>query len=117
QLQTEKLLFDAARCTPPAPGEEDAAIDGVICHPVQKDHVSVNDLVSSNLDVDASIHAPLWHTKDGRIRWPYRFGTDEYSDYPHTLRFDAGADVYESAQNVSKLYESRYLLDFFRRGR
>ncbi|MGZ3418498.1 MAG: zinc-dependent metalloprotease [Polyangiales bacterium] len=117
QMQTEKLLFDPARCTPPAAGEEDAAVGGVVCHPAAKDHAHVSELVSGPLDVDKNVHAPLWKTKDGRIRWPYRFGTDEYSTYPHTLRFDAGADVYEGALNVSRLYESRYLLDFFRRGR
>lgn len=117
-LQGEKLLFDPARCGDPKPGWEDDAINGQTCAPAQHDHAHYSEFVSGNLDgIDSNYQAPYWKTKDGRIRWPYRFGTDEYSTYPHTLRFDAGADVYEAADNVSKLYEYRYVLDYFRRGR
>ncbi len=116
-MQTEKLLFDASRCRDPRAdlGEDYSAIDGKICAPPEKDHASVLDLQSG--EVEPGIQGNLYKTADGRIRWPYRFGTDEYSTYPHNLRFDAGADVYEAAVNVAKLYEYRYILDFWRRGR
>ncbi len=123
-LQNEKLLFDPARCHEPRTEyEEHAAVDGKVCDAAPKQHAHVGDLVSGALTgIDEKISAPLWKTADGsaapnRIRWPYRFGTDEYSSYPHNLRFDAGADIFEAADNVAKLYEYRYVLDYFRRGR
>jgi hypothetical protein len=117
-LQEENLIFDAARCREAKEGELDTAINGQICEAAPKEHAAVEELTSGKLTgIDETISAPLWKTADGRIRWPYRFGTDEYARYPHTLRFDAGADVYEAAENLAKLYEYRYVLDFFRRGR
>jgi len=117
-LQSEKLLFDPARCRDAKPDESHAAIDGKICLPAQKEHAAVSTLTSGTLKgIDETVSAPLWKTADGRIRWPYRFGTDEYANHPHNLRFDAGADVFEGAANVAKLYEYRYILDYFRRGR
>lgn len=118
KLQEEKLLFDASRCVPAkdkSSAEQYAAIDGVVCQPPAKDHAHFSEMVTGNVEGD--LDALAWKTKDGRIRWPYRFGTDEYASYPHGLRFDAGADVYEAAENVARLYEYRYLLDFWRRGR
>lgn len=118
-LQNEKLIFDATRCrAPKTPAEEYAAIDGKVCTDAIKEHASVRDMVSGPLKgIDDNMSAPLWRSTDGRIRWPYRFGTDEYANTPHGMRFDAGADIYEAAANVGKLYEYRYILDYFRRGR
>jgi hypothetical protein len=117
-MQSEKLLFDAARCHDPAPGEENSAIDGKVCTAPAFEHASASDLVSGNLTgIDDKVYGSKWKVRDGRIRWPYRFGTDEYANYPHAMRFDAGADVYEASTNLAKLYEYRYVLDFFRRGR
>jgi len=115
-------LYDPARCHPAAAGtpEEDDAINGQVCDAPVKDHAFVDDMVSGDLtEVGAKDTAAMYwkHKTSGAIRWPYRFGTDEYARYPHILRFDAGADVYEGATNVAKLYEYRYLLDFWRRGR
>jgi hypothetical protein len=116
-LQQEKLLFDPARCREPRAeiGEGYGAIDGQICDAPLKDHAHVSQLKSG--EVEKGVQGNLFQTDDGRIRWPYRFGTDEYSNHPHNLRFDAGADVYEAAVSVSKLYEYRYILDFWRRGK
>jgi hypothetical protein len=123
-LQNEKLLFDPARCREAKTDYElHAAIDGKVCEPLGKEHAHVADLVSGELTgIDAKYSAPLWKTNSAsggpdRIRWPYRFGTDEYASHPHNLRFDAGADIYEAAENLAKLYEYRYVLDYFRRGR
>lgn len=119
-MQNEKLLFDPARCREAKAGtwEEYAAIDGKVCDAGLKEHAAVSDMVSGPLTgIDAAQSAPLWKSIDGRIRWPYRFGTDEYSTYVHNLRFDAGADVFEGAANLANLYEYRYVLDYFRRGR
>jgi len=117
-LQSEKLLFDPARCRDAKPEEEHAAIGGKVCTPAPKEHAAVSSMISGNLKgIDENVWAPLWKSADGRIRWPYRFGTDEYANYVHGMRFDAGADIYEGAANVAKLYEYRYVLDYFRRGR
>jgi hypothetical protein len=117
-MQSEKLLFDPSRCVEPGAHEEHTAIDGKVCHAMALEHASASDLVSGNMaTIDDKVYASKWRTQDGRIRWPYRFGTDEYASYPHGLRFDAGADVYEAATNLAKLYEYRYVLDYFRRGR
>lgn len=123
-LQNEKLLFDPSRCREAKTElEQHAAIDGKICEAPAKEHAHVTEMVSGALTgIDEKYTAPLWKTAatsagPERIRWPYRFGTDEYASYPHNLRFDAGADIYEAADNVAKLYEYRYVLDYFRRGR
>ncbi len=121
-MQGEKAvaLYDEARCRD-ANGssfEAHSAIDGKICLPPAKDHAHISEMESGKLTgIDDDVEALYWRSKDGRIRWPYRFGTDEYASSPHNLRFDAGADVYEAAVNVSRLYEYRYLLDYWRRGR
>ncbi len=116
-MQGEKLLYNPARCREPnaALGEGYSAVEGQICTSAEKDHVHVSELQSGQ--VEPGIQGNLFKTADGRIRWPYRFGTDENANYPHNLRFDAGADVYESAVSLSKLYEYRYVLDYWRRGR
>jgi hypothetical protein len=118
EMQKEKLLFDPSRCRAPKAelGEEYAAIGGQVCDGPKKDHAHVSELVGGDIP-GAGVKGNLFKTEDGRIRWPYRFGTDEYASYPHNLRFDAGADVYEGALNLAKLYEYRYILDFYRRGR
>lgn len=114
----EKRIYDPARCRDATEAEMTQAIDGKICLPMVKDHAHISEMVSGKLDgIDANVWAPAWKSKDGRIRWPYRFGTDEFASYPHNLRFDAGADIYEAAASVSSLYEYRYPLEFFRRGR
>lgn len=116
-MQTENLIYNAERCRAPRAdlGEDYSAVDGVVCAAPVKDHAHVSELQSG--EAEKGFEASLYKTADGRIRWPYRFGTDEYANHPHNLRFDGGADVYEAATNVAKLYEYRYILDFFRRGR
>lgn len=123
-LQSEKFIYDPARCREAKTDyEQHAAVNGQVCAPAPKEHAHVSEMVSGPLEgIDAKYSAPLWKTGGAtagpnRIRWPYRFGTDEYASYPHNLRFDAGADIYEASDNVAKLYEYRYVLDYFRRGR
>ena len=114
-LQSEGFLYDEKRCTNPDPGFESSVIGGKVCKPIAKDHAHLSELVSG--DIGDGIHGALSRTKDGRVRWPYRFGTDENSNRPHNLRFDAGADAYEGAVSLARLYEYRYILSNFRRGR
>ena len=117
-LQSRNVLFDPSRSRAPGPFEEGATVDGVVYTPARREHVAVEELVSGPLvGIDAGRSAPLWKTVDGRIRWPYRFGADEYGDYPHIQRFDNGADLFEVSENLAHYYESRYVLDYFRRGR
>jgi hypothetical protein len=57
--------------------------------------------------------------KDGRVRHPYMFGSDEYADTGNVpvFRFDSGADAYEQIQFLTSVYENRYIFDNFRRNR
>ena len=109
-------LYNADRCHAPGAGEEGDAVGGMVCTPQPKGHAFLSDMISG--EVTPGNFAPYYKSKtSGAMRWPYRFGTDEYAHYPHILRFDAGADLYEGATNVRNLYEYRYVLDFFRRSR
>jgi hypothetical protein len=123
-----KDVFDPSLCVAAEDGKAFDAVDGKVCGRPAKDFAHVSEMASGNLDgIDSTINAPYWKSQcpagakcsgdAGRIRWPYRYGTDEYASYVHTLRFDSGADIYEGAVNVSKLYEFRYVLDYWRRGR
>ncbi|MEO8801186.1 MAG: hypothetical protein ABI551_25060, partial [Polyangiaceae bacterium] len=67
-------------------------------------------------------NAPLihWeHDKQGRLRHPYMFGSDEFADFGNlpVFRFDSGADAYEQAQFIISTYENRYIFNNFRRDR
>ena len=120
QLGRMLKLYDASRCHDATPTEIDNgdAINGQVCTPIKKDIAHVSDMKSGDVVAGRDdTYAPLWKSDTGAIRWPYRFGTDEYAHYPHILRFDAGADLYEGAVNLKNLYEYRYILDFYRRGR
>jgi hypothetical protein len=109
-------LYSADRCHEAGPGEQDDAVGGQVCVTQAKDHAFIGDMVSG--EVTPGRFAAYYKSKTtGAMRWPYRFGTDEFAHYPHILRFDAGADLYEGATNVRALYEYRYVLDFYRRGR
>ena len=109
-------LYNADRCHDATAAEEADAVGGKVCTGPGKDHAFVRDMESG--EVAAGYFAPYWrNAKTGQLRWPYRFGTDEYAHYPHILRFDAGADLYEGAIQLRNLYEYRYVLDYYRRGR
>lgn len=123
-----KEIFDPARCVTGEDGKSFDAVDGKVCKPFTRDYAHVSEMETGALDgIDSTLQAPHWRSAcapgakcsgaAGRIRWPYRFGTDEYASYIHGLRFDAGADIYEGATNLSNLYEYRYVLDYWRRGR
>jgi hypothetical protein len=123
-----KDLFDPARCVTGEDGKAFDAVDGKVCQPFERDYAHVDEMESGALEgIDSNLQAPHWRSTcpagakcsgtAGRIRWPYRFGTDEYASYIHDLRFDAGADIYEGATNLANLYEFRYVLDYWRRGR
>lgn len=117
-LQQEKLLYSADRCVASTPKNNPTGmsdINGIVCTPAPKDHAHISEFVSG--DIEPGVYGSYWKTKDGRIRWPYRFSSDEASRRPHAMRFDAGADIYEGAENLARLYESRYVLDMFRRAR
>ena len=55
----------------------------------------------------------------GRVRRGYMFSSDEYADSGNvpSFRYDAGADAYEQARFLETAYETRYILESFRRGR
>lgn len=54
----------------------------------------------------------------GRPAVPYMFCSDEQADLnPDCMRYDAGADPYESVQSVADTYWSYYIFDSFRRER
>ncbi len=54
----------------------------------------------------------------GRIAVPYRFCSDEQADLgPDCLRYDAGADPYESLQSIADTYWNYYIFTNFRRQR
>ena len=107
-------LYAAERCHDAGPGEEADAVGGQVCTAMPKDHAFVSEMISAEV-LPGQQAAFYKSSKTGAYRWPYRFGTDEFAHYPHILRFDAGADIYEGAINVRNLYEYRYVLDFWRR--
>ena len=54
----------------------------------------------------------------GRVAVPYMFCSDEQADLnPDCLRYDQGADAYETVQTVADSYWNYYLFQSFRRGR
>ena len=54
----------------------------------------------------------------GRPMVPYLFCSDEQADLgPDCLRYDTGADVYETMQNVADTYWNYYIFNAFRRER
>jgi hypothetical protein len=54
----------------------------------------------------------------GRVTVPYRFCSDEQADLdPDCLRYDAGADAYESLQSIADTYWNYYIFTNFRRQR
>jgi hypothetical protein len=54
----------------------------------------------------------------GRPVVPYRFCSDEQADLgPDCLRYDAGADAYESLQSIADTYWNYYMFTNFRRQR
>ncbi len=54
----------------------------------------------------------------GRPTVPYRFCSDEQADLdPDCLRYDAGADAYESLQSIADTYWNYYIFTNFRRQR
>jgi len=118
-------VFDPARDCRPATDEEKKAngwriVHGKVCAPPPKDHWSFDDFESGSMP---AIDLPLvkWHAKDvdgkDRVRWNYRFG-EQYGagGYMHTTMMDAGADVYELTQNLTRSFDLRYPFAYFRRG-
>lgn len=57
-------------------------------------------------------------TADGRPTVPYRYCGDEFSDFsPECLRYDAGADVYETVMSQIDTYWNYYIFNNFMRQR
>ena len=117
-------VFDKARDCRPATDEEKAqgtwrVVHGQVCAPAPKDHYAFADYKS---DIIPSVGAEgvKWHTFDGQgrehVRWPYRYG-EQYGagGYMHTSMGDAGADIYELVQNLSRRFELTYPWTYFRR--
>jgi hypothetical protein len=124
--QTARLMkvFDAARDCRPATDEEKATsawriVHGKVCAPPPKDHWTFGDFKS---DMHPVLGAPAvkWHAKvDGKdkVRWNYRWGEGYGSGgYMHTQMMDAGADIYEITQNLTRSFDLRYPWSYFRRG-
>lgn len=123
--ETARLLkvFDPARDCRVATEEEKATngwriVHGKVCAPPSKDHWAFGDFKS---DPRSGITPVKWHAKfaDGvdKVRWNYRWG-EQYGagGYMHTMMMDAGADIYELVQNLSRSFELRYPWSYFRRG-
>lgn len=124
--QTARLMkvFDAARDCREATEQEKATsawrvVHGKVCAPPPKDHWAFDDFKSDMHP--AGLAAVKWHAKDtagkDRVRWNYRWG-EQYGagGYMHTTMMDAGADVYELTQNLTKSFELKYPWSYFRRG-
>jgi Met-zincin len=124
--QTARLMkvFDPARDCRPATEEEKAEnawriVHGKVCAPPPKDHWSFDDFKTD--EHPAGLTAVKWHATfaDGkdRVRWSYRWG-EQYGSggYMHTTMMDAGADVYELTQNLTRSFDLRYPWSYFRRG-
>lgn len=124
--QTARLMkvFDDKRDCRPATDEEKResawrVVHGKVCAPPPKDHW---DFDAFKTDMHpAGLEAVKWHAKfaDGKdkVRWNYRWG-EQYGSggYMHTTMQDAGADIYELTQNLTKSFELRYPWSYFRRG-
>lgn len=124
--QTARLMkvFDAARDCRDATEQEKATsawrvVHGKVCAPPPKDHWAFEDFKSDMHP--AGLEAVKWHAKDvagkDRVRWNYRWG-EQYGagGYMHTTMMDAGADVYEVTQNLTRSFDLRYPWSYFRRG-
>ena len=124
--QTARLMkvFDAARDCRPATDDEKAnsawrLVHGKVCAPPPKDHWAWDDFKSDMHP--AGLEAVKWHATfaDGKdhVRWNYRWGEGYGAGgYMHTQMQDAGADVYELTQNLTRTFELRYPWTYFRRG-
>jgi hypothetical protein len=125
--QTARLMkvFDAARDCRAATDEEKATnawriVHGKVCAPPPKDHWDF-DAFKSDAHPQVDLSPVKWHAKfpDGkdRVRWNYRWG-EQYGagGYMHTTMMDAGADVYELTQNLTRSFDLRYPWAYFRRG-
>ena len=68
--------------------------------------------------VDVGIRNFRGEDATGRPMVPYMFGTDDNADLgPDNMRYDQGADVYETIQSVSDNYWNFYPFSHFRRQR
>ncbi len=117
-------VFDPVRDCREATAEEKAGngwriVHGKVCAPPPKDHWAFEDFKTD--EHPAGITPVKWHATfaDGRdrVRWNYRWG-EQYGTggYMHTTMQDAGADVYELTQNLTRSFELRYPWSYFRRG-
>ncbi len=124
--QTARLMkvFDPARDCRAATEAEKAGnawriVHGKVCAPPPKDHWAFEDFKTD--EHPAGITPLKWHATfaDGRdrVRWNYRWG-EQYGSggYMHTTMQDAGADVYELTQNLTRSFDLRYPWSYFRRG-
>jgi len=80
------------------------------------------DVPYESLREDAALGAQGFDSKvvdaQGRPMVPYLFCSDEQADLgPDCLRYDQGADVYETMQNVADTYWNYYIFNAFRRER
>jgi len=121
----EAKVFDDARDCRPATDQEKAenawrVVHGKVCAPPPKDHWAWEDFQTGKAEV-ADIELVKWHAVDvdakDRVRWNYRYG-EQYGagGYMHTVMQDAGADIYELTQNLTRSFELRYPWQYFRRG-
>jgi len=119
-------VFDANRDCRPATEEEKAAngwriVHGKVCAPQAKDHYAFEDYQSGTDPLGAGLDLVKWHAKDkegkDHVRWNYRWG-EQYGagGYMHTTMMDAGADIYELTQNLTRSFDLRYPWSYFRRG-
>jgi hypothetical protein len=126
--QTARLMkvFDPNRDCRPATDEEKAGaawrvVHGKVCAPPPKDHGAWGDFETGGHPLAPDLNLVKWKVtpRDGktRVRWNYRYG-EQYGagGYMHTTMMDAGADVYELTQNLTRSFDLRYPFSYFRRG-
>lgn len=128
--QTARLMnvFDPKRDCRDATPEEKATngwrvVHGKVCAASPKEHAAWDDFVSDrhpqlgDIGIPPKWHAPKVYGGKELVRWTYRFG-EQYGQggYMHTTMMDAGADVYELTQNLSRSFDLRYPFTYFRRG-
>ena len=84
---------------------------------VERDMRSVDKFTPQITQANAGEVANFAVDKQGRVRHPYMFGSDEFADIGNipVFRFDAGADPYEQMQFLISTYENRYIFNDFRR--
>ncbi|MBI4510437.1 MAG: hypothetical protein HY698_12440 [Deltaproteobacteria bacterium] len=59
-----------------------------------------------------------WAAKDGRMRVPYKFCSDEFRGFdPDCNVYDQGADFYEIANDIITRYKNDYIFNNFKRDR